>query len=393
MDNLVISFVIPTRNRSEFIEPLISRCLEIEKSIVIISDNSDEMILSNIVNKFNSNRIIYNYYPEKLSVIDNFNYSLKHVKTKFVCYLGDDDIIGPGFQEALSIMENNDFDVLNVETVNRPLQYFWPNNPSKNWGDLGGKLFFNSFSGAFRKSNIKNELNLAKSKFGLGPLTLPRLYLGIVKMSLINSIIKKHGNIFGGFSPDIYSSYFLSLESTNSYIIDYPIIIPGACSKSTSSARANRTDIGDLFDNDHLGRFQNVLWDKRIPAFYSPFNVWGATLLIAAENNNDKISILNFSHLYALNLLNSNFSISKLRTAIRSLSNDLFLNKTLILFFTFFQFLNLIFLKVRQFFKYFIYKRPGGAQFEINNNNNSYDAFISMQKFLIDNNIKIIKKL
>jgi glycosyltransferase involved in cell wall biosynthesis len=392
MHNINVSFVIPTRNRSEFIEPLISRCLEIENSIVIISDNSDEMVINNIVDGFNTDRIIYNYYSEKLSVIDNFNFSLKYVKTKYVCYLGDDDIIGPGFEDALKIMNDNEIDVLNVETINRPLQYFWPNNPSKNWGDLGGKLFFNSFTGGINKVNIKKELNIVKSKFGLGPLALPRLYLGIVNMSLINRILDKHKRIFGGYSPDIYSSYFLSIECTNPYTIDYPIIIPGACSKSTSSARANRTDIGDLFNNDHLGRFQNVVWDKRIPAFYSPFNVWGSTLLIASENNNDRISFLNFAHLYALNLINSNFSIFKLGIAIKSLSKNSFFNKLVIILFIGLQISKLICLKIKQMLKYFIHKRPGGVKYEINDNHTSYDAFMSMKNFLNNKGVYINKK-
>lgn len=384
-----ISFVIPTRNRHEFLEPLINRCLEINGSKIIISDNSDIKIIDKLVEKYKNNRIQYNYYPQKLSVIDNFNIALKYVDTTFVCYLGDDDMIGPGFQEALGIMLDHQIDVLNVANHNKPLQYFWPNNPSKRWGDLGGKLFFNSYDGEFQIRNIKSSLKLIKSKFGLGPLSLPRLYLGIVRMSLINKIFDKHGNLFGGYSPDIYSSYLLSLECSNPYTVDYPIIIPGACSKSTSSARANRTDVGDLFDNDHLGRFQNVVWDKRIPAFYSPFNVWAATLLIATEKNNDKISILNFTHLFALNLLNSNFSISKLNIAIKTLSKGSFSIKFLIILMLSFQISRLIFLKIKQGFKYFINKRPGGAKFESKNNTTSYDAYLSIRDYLMNRNIII----
>ena len=124
-----ISFVIPTRNRPEFIESLIKRCLEIRNSIVIISDNSDVKIIDKLIEKFDNSRIIYNHYPDKISVIDNFSLSLTFVKTTYVCYLGDDDMIGPGFEKALSLMFEFDIDVLNVQTVNRPLQYFWPNNP------------------------------------------------------------------------------------------------------------------------------------------------------------------------------------------------------------------------------------------------------------------------
>jgi glycosyltransferase involved in cell wall biosynthesis len=384
-----ISFVIPTRNRSEFIEPLINRCLEIAGSKIIISDNSDFKVLDKLIQNYKSDRICYNYYSEKLSVIDNFNLALGFVKTDFVCFLGDDDMIGPGFEKALEIMSKHNIDILNVDSCSKPLQYFWPGNPSKRWGDLGGKLYFSSYTGNFRKLNLTKAAKAVRSNLGLGPLTLPRLYLGVVRMSFVNLIINKQGKIFGGYSPDIYSSYSLTLENPNFFLIDYPIIIPGACSKSTSSARASRSDVGELLDNDHLGRFENVKWDVRIPAFYSPYNVWAATLLIAVESNNHNLSSFNFAHLYALNLLNSNFSFNKINIAIESLSKKYILLKAWIILLIQIQLIKLTISKFLQVFKYFGKNRPGGADFETENNSTSYDAFSSIEYFLRNNNIQI----
>jgi glycosyltransferase involved in cell wall biosynthesis len=384
-----ISFVIPTRNRSEFIEPLIKRCLEIRNSIVIISDNSDVKVIDKLIEKFDNSRIIYNYYPDKLSVIDNFNLSLTFVKTTYVCYLGDDDMIGPGFEKALSLMFEFDIDVLNVQTVNRPLQYFWPNNPSKHWGDLGGKLYFGDFKGGLKRNDNTKSLNHAKSNFGLGPLTLPRVYLGIVKIDLIEKIIKKHNSLFNGYSPDIYSSYLLSLESSNSYTFDFPIIIPGACSKSTSSARASRTDVGSLLNNDHLGRFSNVNWDRRIPEFYSPYNIWASTFLIGLEKNGDQVSQWSFAHLYALNMMNSNFSSKKLNKAINALAGTRLISKLGVLIMIFYHFSSLLFQKILQVAKFAIYKRPGAAKNVIIENLNSYDAYLALNDFYSRNGFEV----
>lgn len=390
--NSTISFVIPTRNRSEFIQPLINRCLEINGAKIIITDNSDENTLENLVNSYNSERIIYKFYQDKLSVIENFANALQYVDTTFVCYLGDDDMIGPGIEECLNIMLENEIDILNVDYVNKPLQYFWPNNPSKRWGDLGGKLFFSNYDGYFKKNNLRKAKKIAKSNFGLGPLLLPRLYLGIVRTNLIYKILNKKKRIFGGYSPDIFSSYALSIECSNPYIIDYPIIIPGACSKSTSSARANRSDVGDLLDNDHLGRFKNVQWDKRIPEFYSPYNVWAATYLIALEENNDNIYAFSFSHLYALNIINSNFSLLKVKYAINALSKDNKLRKILIYVFILLNIFKILSIKLINIFKILINKRPGGAKFEFNKNNDTYNAFETINNHLLDQNIKVIFK-
>lgn len=388
-----ISFVIPTRNRSEFIVPLIIRCLEIPGSKIIISDNSDSNSLGDTIKSFNNERITYNYYSDRLSVIDNFNISLESVDTTFVCFLGDDDILGPGFQDAIDIMINKEIDVLNFDYGKKPLQYFWPNNPSKRWGDLGGKIFFNSFSGNLKLIELNYNIQSVKNKIGLGPLSMPRLYLGVVRMSLINKIIDKYGCIFGGYSPDIFSSYLLSLESSKAYSIDYPIIIPGACSKSTSSARANRSDIGDLVNNDHLGRFRDFKWDERVPAFYSPFNVWASTLLKAMEVNDGKISSYDFCHLYAVNLMNSPKNILKILLAIKKLSGSNFFARYILYCLTFMRFLILFFEKIVSAFKYIFYSRPGGVEFEIDNNKTSYDAFLSLKNHLNSSKVEIKNKI
>jgi hypothetical protein len=387
-----ISFVIPTRNRTSFIEPLIRRCLEINGSQIIISDNSDVKTLDKLLVKYNTKRIKYYYYPEKISVIENFNNALKYVETTYVCYLGDDDMVGPGIEESLTIMNENNIDVLNVDYVTKPLQYFWPNNPTKRWGDIGSKLYFSSYYGSFKINNIFKAKRLVKINFGLGPLLLPRLYLGIVRTSLLHKILDKNRNVFGGYSPDIFSSYILSIECSNPYIIDYPIIIPGACSKSTSAARANRTDIGELLDNDHLGRFKNVQWDKRIPEFYSPYNVWAATLLIGIEENNDKISLFSFSHLYALNIINSNFNLLKVINAINSLSRNNTPRKILIFVFIFVNILKILILKAIHYLKFLVHKRPGGAKYEVDNITDTYNAFVSIKNHLNKSNVKILIK-
>jgi glycosyltransferase involved in cell wall biosynthesis len=389
--NNSISFIIPTRNRSEFIDPLIKRCLEIENSIIIISDNSDKKIIDKIIQKYNSDRIIYNYYSDKLSVIDNFNFALNFVKTSHVCYLGDDDIIGPGFEEAFRIQIENHIDVLNVYNINRPLQYFWPNNPSAHWGDLGGMTFFGNFGGGFIKNSIIESRNKALSKLGEGPLGLPRVYLGIISIELINNIKSKYGDLFGGYSPDIYSSLLISQECKNPYYIDYPIIIPGACSKSTSSARASRSDVGGLLDNDHLSRFEKIVWDKKIPEFYSPYNIWASTALIALKMVNIELSIHKVTHIYALNLLNSRHESRKILDSMKYLSDACQINLLRIYISTFSNIINLFFIKLANYLKLFFIRRPGASKFVIKNNTTSYDAYVSLKDFLSRKKIDVKK--
>ncbi|MFX7977155.1 hypothetical protein ABTK65_20135, partial [Acinetobacter baumannii] len=85
----------------------------------------------------------------------------------------------------------------------------------------------------------------------------------------VERIVARHGELFGGVSPDIYSAALISLESQKSYQVDFPIVIPGACAGSTSGKSAQGRHVGGLRDNAHIGAFKNLVWDARVPEYYS----------------------------------------------------------------------------------------------------------------------------
>ena len=127
---------------------------------------------------------------------------------------------------------------------------------------------------------------------------MPRAYAGMISRQLVERIIETHGALFGGVSPDIYSAALISMESRKSYRVDFPIVVPGACAGSTSGKSARGRHVGGLRDNAHIGAFKNLVWDERVPEYYSVPTVWGYSLLKGIEDMPQWLRKADFSMLY-----------------------------------------------------------------------------------------------
>jgi hypothetical protein len=282
----IFSLVIPTRNRQRCAEQAIRIALqECRDTEVIVCDNSDtEELRERIGDLKDNSRLRYYYTAETLSVVDNFEKALQHVTGDYVMFLGDDDTVGPDIVEIVEWARSQGIETINYDHHETVLHYFWPGVTSKRWGEsLGGSLVLSSFVGTSTFVDHRSDIVDALQHLGEGPRFLPRIYLGVVSRALLERIRVKYGRVFGGVSPDIFSSHLIAEESTKSAILDFPFVIPGASSSSTSAARAARTDIGSLRSTEHIQRFKDLQWDPRVPKFYSPHTVWAFSHLEAVR--------------------------------------------------------------------------------------------------------------
>jgi hypothetical protein len=121
---------------------------------------------------------------------------------------------------------------------------------------------------------------------------------------LVARIEQRHGHLFGGVSPDIYSATLIAAHAEKAVIVDYPFVIPGASPSSTAGQGAERSDRGALRANDHISRFGSALkWDDAIPEFYSPHTVWAYSLCKALEQVPELGIRPGYGRLYATCLL------------------------------------------------------------------------------------------
>ena len=295
----LISVVIPTHNRAQYAVPTIRSVLRLSPEIeVVVSDTSvNDLITPEFACDPDCDRLRLVRPGRSLSVVDNFNTALSAATGEFLVFIGDDDFVSPAAIEVALWARQKEVDAIKFTF---PVLYFWPDFQHHRRGDAyGGTLQISPFTGNISCHDAKKLLAEAIDDFGGGVGDMPRAYAGMVARSLIDKIQLKHGELFGGVSPDIYSATLISLEAAHCVKIDYPVIVPGASGASTAGQSAKRQHIGGLRNNSHIGAFKNLQWDERIPEFYSVPTVWSFSLLKAIEKARPDIRKVNFPRLYA----------------------------------------------------------------------------------------------
>lgn len=302
-NSYLLSIIIPTHNRYKYLIDSI-RCIvdnTTHLSEIIISDSSSIKMPTELKKIIDQSEIKYIKTKTGISVVENFNIGLQNASGEYVTFIGDDDIVLSNIEDVVRKMKKLSIENL---TTNNSMTYQWPDFKSKYLGkSYSSKLIFNRVTKRLVKINEKKELNNALNRFGLGPLGMPRMYYGITERNKILEINSKAGLLFGGVSPDVYSSALLSLFLENCYILDDYVFLPGASGQSTSGKSADQKHHGQLRDNDHISPFRNLEWDRRIPEFYSVPSVWSFSLLCAVQKSNYDQNRINWEHLYAVFLL------------------------------------------------------------------------------------------
>ncbi|WP_082016502.1 glycosyltransferase family 2 protein [Cupriavidus sp. IDO] len=293
----LVSVIIPTHGRPECAVSTIRAVLAASEELeVVVSDTSTEDRISPHFGGQGIPRLKLLRPGEPLSVVDNFNYALSHASGEYLAFIGDDDLVSPQIAEIAHWGVANNVDAFSFSF---PMLYYWPTFASTTrWKAEGSTLVVSDFDGRVTPFDAKEELSTALRNMGAGVLGMPRAYAGMISRQLVKRIIETHGALFGGVSPDIYSAALISIESRKSYRVNFPIVVPGACAGSTSGKSARGRHVGGLRDNAHIGAFKNLVWDSRVPEYYSVPTVWGYSLLKGIEDKPQWLGKADFSMLY-----------------------------------------------------------------------------------------------
>lgn len=293
----LISIIIPSHNRADCAISTVKSLLKLDNCVeIIISDTSEVDAISEEIEQYRCDRLKHVRPEAKINVVEHFNFALQHAEGDYLVFIGDDDFVSPSIVEMALWAKKRDADALSFSF---PALYYWPNFiSSTRWSASAGTLAISKFSGNISRINCHKELHKSLQNLGSGVLGMPRAYAGMISRDLLNKIHNKYGELFGGVSPDIYSAALISMESSKAYFIDFPIIVPGASGGSTSGQSANGRHEGGLRDNDHISAFKNLIWDIRVPEFYSVPTVWGYSLVKAVDLNPEWNRSINFQNLY-----------------------------------------------------------------------------------------------
>lgn len=297
----IISVIIPTHNRAKYAIPTIKSVLEISGELeVVVTDTSDKDEISCAFPDVDG-RLKIIRPGEKLNVVENFELGIKNSCGDYLIFIGDDDLVVDWIVELAYWAKNNRVDALKTTL---PAHYYWPDFKHKRRGDhYSGTVHINKFTGSIREIDAVAAMEAAADDLGGGVLLMPRAYVGIVSRDLVDGIVKKYGNFFGGVSPDIYSAALISKEARCCIELDYPVIVPGSSGASTAGQSASGGHVGGLRDNAHIGAFKDLTWDPLVPEFYSVPTVWSYSFIKALEKIDGGIELANFPRLYVRCLL------------------------------------------------------------------------------------------
>lgn len=392
----LISVIIPTRNRNSYLIDSIQIALKTVNDLeIIVCDNSDTDVLRELLFQFNStNKVKYLYSSENLSVVDNFERAFRASTGDYLISIGDDDAIGPGIEEIALWAKENSIDSVISYSDSFIASYYWPGVKSKYFGDsYASSLFVNRFTGNVFKISSNEAIAQVANRLGGGLGKMPRAYHGLVARSLVEKIWKKHGFLFGGVSPDIFSATLIAGYCVNPVHIDFPFVIPGASPVSTAGQGAERSDRGNINTTDHTARFgKKLIWDKRIPEFYSPHTVWAYSFCKAVDLLPQLKIKPNFGRLYACCFLYSRNHHRELFQAMRFLCEKDGRFKTISSFI--FGLATEIGGLLKKIALRILNPRAGGSATRLGPYNLISDAFTNLSKFVNENKKKpILKKI
>jgi glycosyltransferase involved in cell wall biosynthesis len=301
----LISIVIPTRNRFDYVKSAITSILDVydPRIELVIQDNSDSEVLKFwIDNNIDDVRLKYNYSDLPLSFVGNFSEGVETSTGEYICIIGDDDGINPEIINATAWLKKENIDCLSIKNI---VNYVWPNSgiPATVFTKItDGNLTISAFSGDIVKINPLFELELFVNDGCVNYLNfnLPKLYHGIVRRECLQEVKNKLGVYFVGLSPDISISVSLACVVKNAAITDYPLTIPGVCGVSASVVEGLlKKNSKKLEDAPHFRNRGTYHWNNLVPSIYCVETIW-ADSGIAALSLMGRLDLVNKIKLYKL---------------------------------------------------------------------------------------------
>jgi glycosyltransferase involved in cell wall biosynthesis len=320
--NPVISIIIPTKNRYEYIREVLQIICNIrnENIEIVVQDNSDEGILHDsflhFVAELNDNRVKYFYYNGPLSINQNSDRAVINSNGKYVTFIGDDDCVTSAIAKVAVWMEKESVEVV---TFHCPA-YIWPDVEFKYLGKKHtGVLTYEPPTGKVEFKNPSIELSRLLKKGGQYLTDMPQLYHGIASREVLNKIYMATGSFFPGSVPDMDVAVCLSLYSAKYCKIDVPVVISGTARKSAGGLGAAKLHKGDIRKIPTLPVDTADTWDPFNPFFWSGPTIYADSIYkcLTRTGNSAMLSQFNYNYLYAMLLIFNNDYFAEIRRTIK----------------------------------------------------------------------------
>ncbi|OGJ87026.1 MAG: hypothetical protein A2268_15030 [Candidatus Raymondbacteria bacterium RifOxyA12_full_50_37] len=246
VEQLLLSIVIPTRNRQDTAIYAVQSALKVSDSNdfeIVVHDCGDDNSLERLLNQINDPRIKY-VKIAPTSMTQNWNYAICQCSGYYVSFLGDDDGVLNCLYDIAKWGFRKGYETI---SFSRRVFYDWPSTRA----DQKGNLFWNSFT--TEASEFLPSIERFTEPYYF--YKLPQLYYGLVKKDLFDVLSRKTNKMLDGYCPDIYAAYSIGFLTKKHLFLDVPCFIQGTSRKANSSA----ISIKGVGNRKHFSEFDKVI--------------------------------------------------------------------------------------------------------------------------------------
>ncbi len=302
MPRPILSIIIPTKNRSIYLLPIVCEILKGEDPDleVVVQDNSDDDKAETGLKLLASDsRLRYNRSREKLSMSDNFAEGLRLSTGEYIAFLGDDDGINPELMAAVRWAKAKGLDAV----VGSPsAKYYWPDVAFTLYGGaLSGSLAVKPFTGRVDYPDPGVEILRCVHNAGLGFGKLPKIYHGAVRREFMEKVLDGTGTYFPGPTPDMSGAVAVANYVRRYAYVDYPLFISGTGKRSGGGTGAAKKAEWTIESVPWFSRQHVEAWSDLVPRFCNATTLWSEDVIQAlkAVGRGDRLKNYNALYLYA----------------------------------------------------------------------------------------------
>jgi len=295
---MLLSIIIPTKNRKRTLEPVVKSILDNINGDyeIVIQDNSDD---GDYLDKSiaSNSKVRYFHSSVSIPISDNTEKAIENSIGEYILFIGDDDFVNPNVMRFVSNMKKS-----GIKNLTYSAGYYWwdtVNFHKKDFYHDNKNLWVpKNISEVINIKNTKSEVNSFCLRGGVSIGGLPRVYHGITERKTLDIIKDKAGNLVVGSCPDISLALSLSMVIDEFHFVNYPLTVYGASSGSGGGMTASKKHFAKIEEMPWLRPEITDVWSKQIPRFWSERTIYPQTATEVFDRFNAKYEI-DFSQMFA----------------------------------------------------------------------------------------------
>lgn len=298
MKNSLLSIVVPTKNRTKYLKSFIELICSFQNDDIelVIQDNSDSNAeILEFLSAPQYSGVVYHYDPTPMPVIQNSELAICHSSGKYVCFMGDDDLLSGRLYDFVKYMDQYGYESAVFQRAN----YSWPGVTYKS--HKFPNLRIPQFRGALEEVNVAEAYGKMLAMGAVSLEKLPQLYHGVVLRERLDEVFQRAGTYFPGPSPDMAISAALTQVVKKHLYCDVPYITSGASPKSAAGLGAKHMHKGNLKDMAFLPKDTEMVWESAIPKIWTGPTIYAESALKAlrAMGAEEALQKFNYTYFYA----------------------------------------------------------------------------------------------